>query len=382
SERTELQISVEPAAAPPDGDRAPGWTEAATVTRAPEPFRAAACTHRVKVRELRSRGVLLWMLGVLMIVGTGFVALTAVFVGLEVFGSDPGVDLLLQSAVLAMTAGGVLSVVDVATLVRSWRRLHRPSLPMLAVSSVGTALLLLGVLILSFGIERFWLAAFAVPALVVNQLLWYLRSVLYGRSTCRTWPGLSARARTMLRHDPGPMAVRIAVERPDEFRIEDCPHQVKFREVRPVGQVIGVVYTVLYLAYTLGFWLLALDLLTNHDRLARGGVERWAIIGGLVAIALNVGGWLELKARSKRLHRASLGVYALAFAGCLGTGATAICVAVVLDRPIFYGEALLAIVMAHWAFSAMVALKPRSACRADPELPPKLQTILKARLDR
>jgi hypothetical protein len=330
------------------------------------------CAHRLWFRHLNTGGRVRRVGGVVAlaaswtVIGFGLiVALVLLLLG----------DRAAAFIGLLVGVGTALLAFGAVALASAWRRPHRPHDAAIVAASVGFLMFLIAVALFVIVARLYAAPLLAVPfAVVLWQLFWF-RQVLYGRDSCRTYPGYAPAVRAMLRHDPGPYAV---LPEPDRFRLERCPHRLQFGELRRAAQVMSVVNTVLLLAYFAALlWLMFVLVSRPEFGRAGPGHEAVAFLAAGTVMMLNMPGFLELKVRSQRYHRAAVGWYPAAFTGYALTAAVGFWSAVVLGGPATLVVTLLA---AYWAYSAWVALTrlpPRSACGAMQAPPPVVQKMLK-----
>jgi hypothetical protein len=362
-------VSVEAAEEGAAGD--PAW--AGSVVMRTERHR---CGHRLWFQHLNTAG---------RVRAVGGMAALAVSWTVIVFGCLVGIGLAIDGTVhgsprsgligLLLVVGTVLQLFGAVAFASVWRRPHRPHDAVLVAAAVGFLVFLTAAVLLVVVADLYVAPLFAVPfAVVLWQLFWF-RQVLYGRGSCRSFPGYAPAVRAMLEHDPGPYAV---LPEPVRFRLEQCPHRLPFGELRRSAQVMSVVNTVLLLAYfAVLLWLMFVLVSRPEFGRAGPGHEAVAYLAAGTIMLLNMPGFQELKARSQRYHRAAVGFYPAAFAGYALTAAVGFWSAVVLGGPATLVVTLLA---AYWAYSAWVALTrlpPRSACGAMQAPPPVVQKMLK-----
>lgn len=362
--RADPQIFVE--AAPIPSAAAPGWAEP-VVTRT----KRHRCPHWVRFADLNAKGRSRRALSVLAVWSSWAVIAVGLFAGLAgVFAAfEKGAEPVAFGG-LTMACGAVLQAVSTVALAWAWRRLHRPKDFVIGLAASGFLLHLigLGVFLTIVDSHHAVLVAAAVPyALVLWQLVAF-RNALYPRDTCRTHPGLPPAIRALLRHDPesvDPGATR--------YRTADCPHRLRFGDLKGRYQAMTLFSTVLVLAYLVA--LLVMMALVSSRRAASGGVEPMPLIVMLLFAMLNMVCLQEISVRSKRFHRVptplfigALAGYAFTVAVCMWTG----------GGPVAFATMALA---AYWALVAVYAMKhlpPRSECASRPELPPVIQKMLKA----
>jgi MFS family permease len=335
------------------------------------------CPHRIRWRDLKTTWKLLFAAIAVLVSGT----LPLAFIGLFVAGGLFVAVGIAESDTLALIFAVILAaavtplLVGFVSYVRIWRRLHRPGLLVCVLTTVATLLMAGGAGAAAIATPDVWVIALVIPPLALVVVLWYFRAVLYPRSTCADYPWFPARVLTLLRVDPG-SAVRY--DEPS-FRIEDCPHVVRFRDLRTRHLIVAIGFSVLYFFYQIAFgaeiifWLQAL-----LDASGNGRETAVMAIGGLVFLPLAIVGCFEFSARAKRLHRASTPVYVLAISGFVGSAALAVWMAATLGDPLFYWLAVPAVVPVLSATSAASALTKRSECRSNPGLPQKIVAMLKA----
>lgn len=92
---------------------------------------------------------------------------------------------------------------------------------------------------------------------------------------------------------------------------------------------------------------------------------------------LHIPAFMELYARSKRYHRAALGLYPAAFAAYGLVAAVGIWMTVVYRDPASVQFAALAVYCGLLSVIAMVKFPPRSACRSLPDALPEIERMLK-----
>jgi hypothetical protein len=365
--RHEPPVTVEAAASGAAGG--PDWA-GSVVTRTERHH----CAHRLWFQHLNTGGRV-------RVVG-GVVAL-AVSWTVIVFGFIVGLALLINGADsprpgligLLLVIGTVLQLFGVIAFASVWRRPHRPQDAVLVTAAVGFLVFLTAAVLLIVVADLYAAPLFAAPfAVVLWQLFWF-RQVLYGRSSCRTFPGYAPAVRAMLEHDPGLYAV---LPEPDRFRLEHCPHTLPFGELRRSAQVMSVVNSVLLLGYVAALlWLMFVLVSRPEFGRAGPGHEAVAYLAAGTIMLLNMPGLQEMKARSQRYHRAAAGYYAAAFTGYALTAAIGFWSAVILDDPATLIVTLLA---AYWGLSASFAftrLPSRSACGALQAPPPVVQKMLR-----
>lgn len=362
-------VTVE--AAPFAATSAPDWIAPAGPA-APLVVPRAYCPHRYRFRDLRARGRLGVVGAKIAIAVNWFFVFVGIFGGMGVLiGGLTDADRPEAFAGFVMISGAVLLAVGNVALAHALEWLHRPNDVVIVLSSIGFMLFLVGTVLFVLRAEVLGLMLFALPGAFVTGTLWWFRSALYDRRTCHTHPGFSPAIRAMFKQDPGYFAAAVA---PGGRRswIEACPHRVRFRDLRGRYQVLSIVNSVLYCLYFSAAGVCSVMVL---DRKA-GGVAAALAIAWLT-LHLQVPALIELHLRSKRYHRAPLGLYPAAFAAYGLVAAVSIWMAVLDGNPAVLGLAALALYYGSLAVNAMKKLPPRSACRALPDLLPEVERLLK-----
>jgi hypothetical protein len=199
--RHELPVTVEAVAEGADGSS--DWA-GSVVTRTER----HQCGHRLWFQHLNTAA---------RVRAVGGMAALAVSWTVIAFGCLLGVALLLHGAVtgnprsvllgLLLVIGTVLELFGAIAFASVWRRPHRPPDAVLVAAAVGFLVFLTAAGVLVVFADLYVAPLFAVPfAVVLWQLFWF-RQVLYGRDSCRTFPGYAPAVRAMLEHDPGPHTV-------------------------------------------------------------------------------------------------------------------------------------------------------------------------------
>jgi hypothetical protein len=365
----EPSVTVEPASGGAAGD--PDWARP-VVTRTEH----HQCGHRLWFQHLNTGGRVRAVGGVVALAVSWTVLVFAFIVGLTLLieGAVDGVQMLALIGLL-LVVGAALQLFGAVAIASVWRRPHRPHDAVIVTAAVGFLVFVTATVLLVVFADIHAAPLFAVPlAAVLWQLFWF-RQVLYGRGTCRTYPGYAPAVRAMLEHDPGPYTV---LPEPDRFRLETCPHKLEYAELRRSAQIMSTVNTILVWAYfVVLLWLMFV--LVARPEFGRAGPahEAVAYLAAGTIMLLNIPGMQELKARSQRYHRAAIALYVAAFTGYALTAAVGFWCAVILDDPATLVVTLLA---AYWAYSAWIAvtgLPSRSACRAMQAPPPVIQKLLK-----
>ncbi|MEV3935396.1 hypothetical protein AB0K52_05370 [Glycomyces sp. NPDC049804] len=356
--RADPQVTVE--AAPVVA--ASGWA-----ALAPTGTERHRCLHRVRFADLNAKGRAKRALSAVALWSGGAVTAIGLFFGLICIGAGVQGEVgLLVAAGLTLVCGLVLQAVGAVALAVVWRRLHRPSDPVIGLAAAGFVLLAVSLALFMVLAEsgQGFLALVAVPyAWILWQLVAFRRS-LYPRGSCRTHPGLAPAVLALLRD-----------ERVPRFRVADCPHRFGFGELRVRYRVAAVVNSLLLTGYVAMVFILWAEVLVAAS-LAVGGSGFAAVVIALLVPLGNLFSFGEILARAKRYHRASRAVCVGAFAGYGSTVAAGLWLE--LGMPV--SLAVIALT-AYWAYSAAFAMRhlpPRSECASLSEPPPVVQRMLKA----